>query len=63
MIISDATSVALRPTRSPKWPKKAAPSGRAMKAMAKVAKAASVWTAGSPGGKKIGPITRAAAVA
>ncbi len=63
MIISDATSVAFRPTRSPKCPKNAAPRGRAMKAIENVAKAASVCTAGSPGGKKIGPITRAAAVA
>ena len=32
------TSVALRPTRSPKWPKTTEPSGRAMKAKPKVAK-------------------------
>lgn len=63
MIISEATSVALRPTLSPKCPKNAAPSGRAMKAMEKVAKAASVCTEGSSAEKKIGPITRAAAVA
>jgi hypothetical protein len=34
---SDATSVDLRPMRSPKCPKKTAPTGRAMKASAKVA--------------------------
>ena len=49
MIMSEATSVALRPTLSPKCPKNAAPSGRAMKAMEKVAKAASVCTEGSSG--------------
>ena len=37
MISSEATSVDLRPTRSPKWPKNAAPNGRAKKATAKVA--------------------------
>jgi len=34
---SEATRVDLRPIRSPKWPKNTAPTGRAMKAMAKVA--------------------------
>jgi hypothetical protein len=33
-----ATSVALRPTRSPKWPNRKAPTGRARKAMPKVRK-------------------------
>ena len=37
IVNSAATSVALRPMRSPKWPKSAAPSGRAKKASAKVA--------------------------
>ena len=32
-----ATRVDLRPIRSPKWPKKAAPTGRATKATAKLA--------------------------
>jgi hypothetical protein len=38
MVSSAATSVALRPMRSPKWPNRAEPTGRAKKAMAKVAK-------------------------
>ena len=37
IISSEATSVDLRPMRSPKWPNAAAPTGRAKKAMAKVA--------------------------
>ena len=63
MISNDATRVALRPTRSPKCPNRAAPNGRAMNAIAKVANALSCCTPGAPGGKKTGPITRAVAVA
>ena len=61
--ISEATRVDLRPTRSPKWPNTAAPSGRAMKATARVARDDSCWSAASFDGKNIGPNTRAAAVA
>ncbi|GEM_PF-2253635 len=38
MVMSAATSVALRPTLSPKWPNNAPPMGRAKNAIAKVAK-------------------------
>ncbi len=36
MIISVITSMLLRPTRSPKWPKMTPPSGRVTKPTAKV---------------------------
>lgn len=52
----------LRPKRSPKWPKMIPPRGRAMKPTAKVAKAASVPTAGEASGKNSAPSTRADAV-
>jgi hypothetical protein len=52
IVSSAATSVALRPTRSPKCPKSADPIGRARNAMAKVASEASVAVAGSDAGKK-----------
>jgi hypothetical protein len=42
MVKSAATSVALRPTRSPKCPNNAEPIGRAKNASAKVAKDCSV---------------------
>ena len=61
--ISDATRVDLRPTRSPKWPNTAAPSGRAMKATARVVSEDSCWIAVSYDGKNIGPNTSEAAVA
>ena len=57
-----ATSVVLRPTRSPKWPKRAAPTGRARKAIPKVASEANVAAAGSDAGKKSAGKTRTAAV-
>ena len=63
IVSSAATSVVLRPTRSPKWPKSAEPTGRAMKAMANVASEASVADAGSEAGKKSCGKTRTAAVA
>ena len=62
IISKDATSVDLRPTRSPKWPKAIAPTGRAKKAMPKVISANSVCAAGDPAGKNSGPKTSAAAV-
>lgn len=46
MVIRLTTSVVLRPMRSPKWPKISEPSGRAMKAMAKVSKLISSATVG-----------------
>ena len=46
MVIRLTTSVALRPRRSPKWPKISEPSGRATKAMAKVRKLISIATVG-----------------
>jgi len=62
MVRSAATSVVLRPTRSPKWPKRAEPSGRARKAMPKVASDASVAVAGSEAGKNRAGKTSTAAV-
>ncbi len=53
MVSSEATSVTLRPTRSPKWPNSAEPIGRRDKAMANVASDCSVAAAASPCGKKI----------
>ena len=63
IVIKDATSVALRPTRSPKWPNRAAPSGRAKKATAKVAKDCSTAVAGSLLAKNSCGNTSTAAVA
>ena len=63
MVSSAATSVVLRPMRSPKWPKSAEPIGRARNAIAKVASEASVADAGSDAGKKSRGKTRTAAVA
>ncbi len=48
IVSSEATSVTLRPTRSPKWPNSAEPIGRATKAMANVASDWSVAAAASP---------------
>ncbi len=58
----EATSVDLRPTRSPKWPNTTEPTGRATKAMPKVRKAFSACVPGADCGKNACPITRAAAV-
>ena len=58
----EATSVDLRPMRSPKWPNSNAPTGRARKAMPKVRKALSAWVCGADCGKNVWPITSAAAV-
>ena len=51
MISMVSTSIFLRPTRSPKWPKMKPPSGRVTKPAAKVAKAIMVPTSGSKVGK------------
>ncbi|HUU35277.1 MAG TPA: hypothetical protein VMW48_14530 [Vicinamibacterales bacterium] len=58
-----ATSVVLRPTRSPKWPNSPEPIGRATNAMAKVASDASVAVVGSEAGKNSAGKTITAAVA
>jgi hypothetical protein len=63
MVSSAATSVVLRPTRSPKCPKSADPIGRARKAIANVASDASVAEAGSEAGKNSRGKTSTAAVA
>ena len=63
MVIRAATSVALRPTLSPKWPNANAPMGRAKKAMEKVANDDSMAVVGSPPGKNRRGNTSTAAVA
>ena len=63
IVSSAATSVVLRPTRSPKWPKSAEPIGRATNAMPKVAREASVAVVGSDDGKNSAGNTSTAAVA
>lgn len=55
-------SVFLRPMRSPKCPNSIAPTGRAMKATAKVAKEATVPAVDPSAGKKTVGKTSAAAV-
>ena len=57
----EATSIALRPIRSPKWPNVIAPNGRATNAMPKLIKASKVCAAGDFVGKNSGPKTSAAA--
>ncbi len=56
------TSVLLRPRRSPKWPNRMAPSGRAPKATAKVANDAMLAALSPSAGKKTLGKTSAAAV-
>ena len=63
MVCSAATRVALRPMRSPKWPNSAEPTGRAMKATAKVASVCSKATPGLLSGKNSAGNTSTAAVA
>ncbi|MNC62311.1 hypothetical protein D3C75_1123230 [compost metagenome] len=63
MVIRAATRVALRPTLSPKWPKTTAPTGRAKKAMEKVAKDDSMAVVASSPGKNRAGNTSTAAVA
>ena len=58
IVSSAATSVVLRPIRSPKWPNIAEPIGRATNAIANVASDASLADAGSDAGKnKLGKTT------
>jgi hypothetical protein len=63
IVSSAATSVALRPIRSPKCPNTAEPTGLATNAMAKVASEASVADEGSEEGKNCDGKTSTAAVA
>ena len=63
IVSSAATSVVLRPMRSPKCPKSADPIGRARNAIANVASDASVADAGSDAGKNSRGNTSTAAVA
>jgi len=58
----EATRVDLRPMRSPKWPNRTEPTGRARKAMPNVKKAFSACDCGAESGKNVWPITKAAAV-
>ena len=58
-----STSVRLRPMRSPKWPNRMPPTGRAMKPKAKVEKERINPTAGVASGKNAAGKTSAAAVA
>ena len=57
----EATSVDLRPIRSPKWPNSIELTGRARNAMPKVRNAFSACASTEEFGKKICPRTRAAA--
>ena len=63
MVSSEATSVFLRPMRSPKWPKTIEPIGRATKATPKTANDCSSEIVGSALAKKIVGNTSTAAVA
>ena len=63
IVSSAATSVVLRPTRSPKWPNTMAPNGRAKKAMENTAKDASSAAVSLPAGKNSFGNTSTAAVA
>jgi hypothetical protein len=62
IVNSAATSVALRPIRSPKWPNSAEPTGRATNASANVASDCSVAVVALPGGKNSRGNTITAAV-
>jgi len=62
MMSKVATSVRLRPIRSPKWPKMAAPTGREKKATPKVANDNSAAMTGVCSGKNTLGNTSAAAV-
>ena len=62
MIISERTSIFLRPSRSPKWPKTTPPRGRATNPTPKVANASTVPRNGLASGKNSFGNTRAAAV-
>ena len=63
MVSSAPISVALRPIRSPKWPKITEPIGRATKAAAKVAMEASSLAVSSSPAKNSAGNTATAAVA
>lgn len=63
IVSSDATSVALRPKRSPKWPNTIAPRGRAIIAAPKTLNDSSSDVVSLPVGKKRIGKTRTAAVA
>ncbi len=63
MVSSEAISVPLRLTRSPKWPNRIDPSGRPMKAAPKTANELSSAVAGAWAGKNSAGKTRTAAVA
>jgi len=63
MVDSAITRVVFRPMRSPKWPNSAEPTGRARKAMPKVASEASLAETGSEAGKNSIGKTSTAAVA
>ena len=62
MSVKVTINVRLRPSRSPRCPKRTAPSGRARNATANVAMAATVPAAAPRAGKKTFPNTSAAAV-
>ena len=63
IVSSEPTSVPLRPIRSPKWPKRMEPTGRAMKATPKTANDDSSAAVGSSLVKNSEGKTRTAAVA
>ncbi|PAK24650.1 hypothetical protein CJD44_21260 [Streptomyces sp. alain-838] len=62
MSVRASTSIDLRPSRSPKCPKIAPPTGRATNAMANVDRDSSVPVSGSAEGKNRSLKTREAAV-
>ena len=62
MIIIVTTSIGLRPSRSPRWPKRTPPIGRVTKPAANVVNAASVPVSGSNFGKNSALNTSAAIV-
>ena len=63
MMSSVATRLTLRPSRSPIWPNRMPPTGRARKPDAKAPNAAIVPTTGSCAGKNTRPNTSAEPVA
>ena len=63
MVNKALTSVALRPMRSPKWPKMAEPNGRAKNASANATKDCNMPAVGSDDGKNAFGKTSTAAVA
>jgi hypothetical protein len=62
MTSNDAISMRLRPRRSPKWPNRIAPSGRAMNPTANVARDSRTPAVAENDGKNSLPNTNAAAV-